>query len=185
MSGRSTKPGRSLAWNCMISTTPLPRPPPGKVRPGRCLSRDADGCGWGLQGSDADFMAVQRVEDAGRVPGDGVVDGSEAARERALGTLASGRLRGGHRRCPGRVGVPTPPDRETADDRRDDGLAGADREDSRRRPAARNDRLCRPAPDGAGGRRADRCRLWREKCRSAGATQRVPGSSLGDPRRHR
>src|SRR3954453_6079270 len=41
------------------------------------------------------------------------------------------------------------------------------------------------APDGAGGRRSDRSRLWREEPRASGAAQRLSGARLGDPRRHR
>ena len=47
--------------------------------------------------------------------------------------------------------------KDTTDDRRDDGPALACGEGPRRRPAARDDRLCCRAADGAGGRRAD----WR------------------------
>ena len=72
----------------------------------------------------------------------------------------------------------------TADDRRDHEPARARREDPRRRPVAGDDRLCGRAPDGDGGRRPDRSRLWREELRASGAAQRLPGARLGDPRRH-
>ena len=57
-------------------------------------------------------------------------------------------------------------------------------EERRRRSAARDDRLCRRAPDGARGAGPDRRRLWRESAGSAGAAQRLPRSGLGDPGRH-
>ena len=76
------------------------------------------------------------------------------------------------------------PDRETIDDRRDDEPAGADREGSRRRSPARDDRLCRPARDGTGGGRVHRRCLRREERRATGTAQRLPGAGLGDARRH-
>ena len=49
---------------------------------------------------------------------------------------------------------------------------------------ARDDRLCRRAADGAGGRRADRARPWRALARAARPAQRLSRPRLGDARRH-
>ena len=63
--------------------------------------------------------------------------------------------------------------KEAPDDQAYDGPARACREERGRRPAARDDRVCGRAADGAGGGRQDGRRLWREECGPAGPAQRI------------
>ena len=102
------------------------------------------------------------------------VEQSRPRRALSHSAVASERLCGGHRRFAGRVGLRhTNLIRGTTDDRRDDEPAHARGEDPRRRSAARDDRLCRPAADGAGGRGPDRRGLRREEPGAAGPAQRL------------
>src|SRR5512132_4222205 len=99
--------------------------------------------------------------------------------------VASERLRGGHRRSSVGSGRQTHDlDRGPSDDRRDDEPACAVGEDPRRRPASGDDRLCRPAADGAGGGRANRRRLQGAEPGPARSAQWLSRPDLGDTRRH-
>ena len=98
-----------------------------------------------------------------------------------ISAVASGRLRGGHRRFPVGLGCDTNLNRETTDDRRDDDPSRAAGEELRRRPAARDDRLCRAAADGAGGRRPDRRRPRRDAAPSGSTSATATASATGRP----
>src|SRR5260370_23648771 len=70
------------------------------------------------------------------------------------------------------------------DDRRDDEAARAAGEEFGCRAAARDERFCRRAADGARGRDADRRGAWRAQPRAAPPAQRLPRPDLGNARRH-